>query len=187
MYIPQRAYLSIGSLRDQLIYPHSKEDMIEKGVTDSDLQEILDLVHLGYLENREGGFDTIKDWKDVFSGGEKQRVNLCRLFYHLPKYVILDECSSAVSSDVEGLIYKTLKDKGMTLITVSHRPALFKYHGHLLNLVGDQKTWQFNKIGTEEEETSIENEIKQLQDKLDNVAYLKERLRQINKELGLRY
>ena len=89
MYIPQRAYLSIGSLRDQLIYPHTYAEMIKNGKSDDDLQIILDIVHLGYLEAREGGFDTVKDWKDVFSGGEKQRVNICRLFYHKPKYVIL--------------------------------------------------------------------------------------------------
>eukprot|EP00835_Amoeboradix_gromovi_P005669 NODE_557_length_6694_cov_0.358302.p3 type:complete len:188 gc:universal NODE_557_length_6694_cov_0.358302:2940-2377(-) len=187
MYVPQRAYLSIGSLRDQLIYPHTHDEMIKNGKNDDLLQEIMDLVHLGYLEAREGGFDTIKDWKDVFSGGEKQRVNLCRLFYHKPKYVILDECSSAVSSDVEGLIYKTLKEYGITLITVSHRPALFKYHGHLLRLEGNEGKWRFDKIGTEQEETSIENEMKQLSDQIENVGTLKERLRQINKELGLKY
>ena len=186
MSIPQRAYLPLGTLRDQLIYPETHQEMQARGITDKELHQFLDHVHLGYLEQREGGFDTIKDWKDVLSGGEKQRVNLCRLFYFMPKWAILDECSSAVSSDVEGLIYKLLKDNGMTLITVSHRPALFKYHGHLLSLIGDGQ-WRFDQIGTEEEETSIENEIKVLEDKIGNVGHLKERLRQINKELGLRY
>ena len=183
-YIPQRAYLSIGTLRDQLIYPDSHQDMRKKGVKDGDLRGILEMVHLGYLEQREGGLDTTKDWKDVFSGGERQRVNLCRLFYFMPQWAILDECSSAVSSDVEGLLYKQLKDKGITLITVSHRPSLFKYHSYLLQLHGD--SWQFAKIGTDKEQESIEQEMATLQGQVDSTNDLKERLRYINRSLGLK-
>jgi ATP-binding cassette subfamily D (ALD) long-chain fatty acid import protein len=75
IYIPQRAYLSLGTLRDQVIYPHTREDMIKNGRTDEELMEILETVHLSYLPSREGGWDTCKEWKDVFSGGEKQRVS----------------------------------------------------------------------------------------------------------------
>lgn len=75
-YIPQRAYLSIGSLRDQVIYPHSHADMIKAGRTDEELMTILKHVHLAYIPDREGGWDTVKEWKDVFSGGEKQRVSV---------------------------------------------------------------------------------------------------------------
>ena len=73
IYIPQRPYLSLGSLREQIIYPHTVSDMNAAGKTDEDLMNILKDVYLDYIPAREGGFDQVKEWKDVFSGGEKQR------------------------------------------------------------------------------------------------------------------
>ncbi|KAJ2888221.1 ATP-binding cassette long-chain fatty acid transporter pxa1, partial [Coemansia asiatica] len=134
IYIPQRPYLSLGSLRDQIIYPHTYTQMQALGRTDEELMEVLHAVHLAYLPAREGGFSARKEWKDVLSGGEKQRINLARLFYHLPRFAVLDECTSAVSADVEGLMYEHAKRLGITLVTISHRPTLYKYHTYLLRL-----------------------------------------------------
>ncbi|KAJ1733268.1 ATP-binding cassette long-chain fatty acid transporter pxa1 [Coemansia biformis] len=134
IYVPQRPYLSLGSLRDQVIYPHTHAQMLALGRTDEELMEVLHAVHLAYLPAREGGFGARKEWKDVLSGGEKQRINLARLFYHLPRFAVLDECTSAVSADVEGLMYEHAKRLGITLVTISHRPALYKYHTFLLRL-----------------------------------------------------
>ena len=72
--IPQRAYMVTGSLLDQMIYPHSYPEFLESGMTLEDMMDILRNVHLEYLPEREGGWTTRKEWRDVLSGGEKQRV-----------------------------------------------------------------------------------------------------------------
>jgi ATP-binding cassette, subfamily D (ALD), member 3 len=136
-YIPQRPYLPCGSLRDQIIYPHSTLQMQRNRVKDSDLLELLEWVKLSYLVEREGGWDVTNDWNDVLSGGEKQRIAMARLFYHKPLFAILDECTSAVSVDVEAILYNTAKRRGITLFTVSHRSTLFKFHDYILKFDGD--------------------------------------------------
>lgn len=114
MFLPQRPYLSPGTLRDQIIYPDGHQDMRQKGRSEDDLKRVLEEAKLGYLPDREGGWDTRKEWKDVLSGGEKQRMAFARLLYHEPQYAIIDEGTSAVSSDVEGLLYETCKEKGIS-------------------------------------------------------------------------
>jgi ATP-binding cassette subfamily D (ALD) long-chain fatty acid import protein len=114
MFLPQRPYLSIGTLRDQVIYPDGELDMRLKRKSEEDLKRVLDAAKLGYLPDREGGWDTRKEWKDVLSGGEKQRIGIARLLYHEPQYAVIDEGTSAVSSDVEGLLYETCKEKGIS-------------------------------------------------------------------------
>ena len=114
MFLPQRPYLSTGTLRDQVIYPHTELDMKDSGRRDFELSKVLEDARLGYLPDREGGWDTRKDWKDVLSGGEKQRMGIARLLYHEPRYAFIDESTSAVSSDVEGLLYERAKARGIS-------------------------------------------------------------------------
>ncbi len=78
---------------------------MRKKVSDKDLKELLNEVHIGYLLEREGGFDAKCNWNDVLSGGEKQRLAMARLFYHKPAFAILDECTSSTSLDMESLMY----------------------------------------------------------------------------------
>ncbi|CAG7980703.1 unnamed protein product [Penicillium nalgiovense] len=185
MFLPQRPYLSVGTLRDQVIYPHTEVDMREAGETDAALQKILDDAHLGYLPQREGGWDARKEWKDVLSGGEKQRMGMARLFYHEPRYAFIDEGTSAVSSDVEGLLYDNAKERGITLITISTRASLKKYHTYnlTLGLGAEGEVWEFERIGTEKEKLGVEKELQELRKRLDKVDEWKQRREEIDQEL----
>ncbi|KAM7197798.1 pABC1 peroxisomal ABC transporter encoded by the pabc1 protein [Naviculisporaceae sp. PSN 640] len=186
MFLPQRPYLSIGTLRDQVIYPDGEADMRDKRKNEYDLQRALDQAKLGYLPSREGGWDTRKEWKDVLSGGEKQRLAIARLLYHEPKYAFIDEGTSAVSSDVEGLLYETCKEKGITLITISTRASLKKYHTYNLVLgMGERgDEWEFQRIGTQREKMHVERELQELRERLAQVEKWKARKEEIEKELA---
>ena len=206
MFLPQRPYLSPGTLRDQVIYPDGHLDMRYKRKSEKDLREVLEQAKLGYLPDREGGWDTRKEWKDVLSGGEKQRMGFARLLYHEPQYAIIDEGTSAVSSDVEGVLYETCKDKGISkcnpfpgravvtltlttktaLITISTRASLKKYHAFNLILgLGDHgDEWELERIGTEREKMQVEKELQELRERLSQVEGWKQRREQIEQELA---
>ena len=181
-YIPQRPYLVTGTLRDQIIYPHTQEQMAAGARTDEELYEILKVLKLEEIVAREGGWDMEKDWKDVLSGGDKQRIAMARLFYHNPNYAILDECTSAVSMDIEKIMYDHAKKLGICLLTVSHRPSLWKYHNYILQYDG-QGGYVFAKLDAEkrlalqEEKTSVEQ-------KLADIPKLRVRLTALEEALG---
>jgi len=203
MFLPQRPYLPIGTLRDQVLYPHREMDMRDCGYTDTDLQRVLDAVHLGYLVEREGGLDARKEWKDVLSGGEKQRMAFARVGYWKPGWVVADEATSAVSADVEGVLYESCKDWGATLVVISTRVSLKRYCRFSLTLLGGgsgdgeegsghedegeeggEQEWSFERIGTEEERGGVEREVGELKEILGKVEGWRRRREEIERELG---
>lgn len=147
-YIPQRPYLTAGTLRQQLLYPHSEEQMAARGITDDHLAQLMEQVELKYLLTRDG-WEKEQDWAETLSMGEQQRIAMARLFYHAPKYAILDECTSQLSVDIEAFLYARCNELNITLITVAHRKSLWKYHSHILIFDGLGK-WSFRELESQE-------------------------------------
>jgi len=146
LFVPQKPYLVLGTLRDQVIYPHSKADMEALGVTDKDLEHLLRIVDPKGDLLRTWRWDDELDWFHALSGGQKQRVAMSRLFYHRPHFAILDECTSAVSDEVEDKIYQTCSELGITLFTVSHRKYLRRHHDYELRFEGRGGKWTWKRI-----------------------------------------
>jgi putative ATP-binding cassette transporter len=131
-FLPQQPYLQSGTLRSQLIYPSVSTDL-----SDEQLLEILDLVHLPRLADRVGGLDAVHDWDKLLSVGEQQRLAFGRVLVHKPAIVILDEATSALDSGNEASLYARLRDSGATLVSIAHRAGVLRHHTHVLHLDGD--------------------------------------------------
>lgn len=176
-YIPQRPYLSRGTLRDQIIYPDTLYEFRAKNGSEEHLREILEILEIESVINRPNGWDAVEEWRDVFSGGLQQRIAMARLFYHKPKYAILDECTSSVTLEMERKMYETAKGLGTTLMTVSHRRSLWKYHSVILQFDG-QGGYVFSKLDAERR-IKLEDEKEELDTLLRGVEGWKARLMEL--------
>ena len=176
-YIPQRPYLSRGDLRSQIIYPDSLYEFRAKQGSDAELLEILKTLEIDHVVNRPGGWDAIEEWRDVFSGGIQQRIAMARLFYHKPKYAILDECTSSVTMEMERKMYETAKSLGTTLMTVSHRRSLWKYHSKILQFDG-QGGYFFGNLDADKR-IKLEDEKEELEANLRNVEAWEARVKEL--------
>ena len=129
LFLPQHAYMVVGSLRVQLNYPN-----LGRSVTEDELHAVLDLVNLSDLADRVGGFDNDFDFDKILSAGERQRLAFARVLLKRPRYVLLDEATSALDRENEAMLYGKLIDTSTTLVSVSHHPALVRYHSQVLEL-----------------------------------------------------
>jgi len=131
LFLPQRPYMILGSLREQLLYPSTQRE-----VSNAELTDVLVRVNLPNVVERCGGFDTDLDFAKVLSVGEQQRLAVARALLNQPKYVVLDEATSALDSHNEELLYRELGALDATLISVTHHPGLLTYHHQVLELDG---------------------------------------------------
>jgi putative ATP-binding cassette transporter len=140
LFLSQRSYMVMGTLRNQLFYPNKDNPSI----SDAELAEILKKVNLPDLLERIGGFDIEVDWAKLLSLGEQQRIAFARVLLTKPRYVLLDEATSALDIPNEDNLYQLLADTSITMISVSHRPSTLKFHTHVLELLDDGR-WTIHK------------------------------------------
>ena len=166
--VPQKPYNPIGTLADLITYPE-KADVTSKAV-DAKLKELLAVTRVSYLLEREGGWNAVANWADVLSLGEQQRLGMARLFYHKPKFAILDQvsdylqpypkhscpkCTDAVSVDVEESLYDYANSLNITIITISQRPGLLRFHAQELRLLDGRGGWDLSTIDHSHDETVV--------------------------------
>ncbi|BAZ23310.1 ABC transporter-related protein [Kalymmatonema gypsitolerans NIES-4073] len=136
LFLPQRPYIILGTLREQLLYPQTNRQM-----SDEELEDVLQQVNLQNLLTRVDGFDTEVPWENILSLGEQQRLAFARQLVTRPSFTILDEATSALDLKNEGNLYQQLQSTKTTFLSVGHRESLFNYHQWVLELSQDS-SWQ---------------------------------------------
>lgn len=142
LFLPQRPYMILGSLREQILYPQQ-----QKEVTDEQLLQILEEVNLPLIGNKISTLDTIVEFNKILSMGEQQRLAFARLLLAQPKYAVLDEATSSLDIKNEKLLYTQLQQSNITYISVGHRSTLVDYHDCVLQLNNDHS---YNLMSKEE-------------------------------------
>ncbi len=145
-FVPQRPYMVLGTLRDQILYPTwtgtdgtiSEKNNKRPLPTDLDIRQALKTVRLdSVLERIDNDLDFLADWAAELSLGEQQRLAFARILLSMPDLVLMDESTSALDSANERILYSALKHAGITFVSVGHRPTLLEYHERVLVLEGD--------------------------------------------------
>ena len=131
MFIPQKPYMLLGSLREQLCYP-----LDQARFSDSQLRNVLEEVNLAGMISRYPDLGIQQDWPRLLSLGEQQRLAFARLLLNSPQFAVLDEATSALDVATERRLYGLLAQRDMAFISVGHRPTLTAFHNTVLQLDG---------------------------------------------------
>jgi len=131
LFIPQKPYMLLGSLREQLAYPLESDRF-----ADDQFRAVLGEACLPDLLNRYPDLDVKQDWPRLLSLGEQQRLAFARLLLNAPQMVVLDEATSALDVATERHLYELLCRREMSFISVGHRPTLTEFHDTVLELDG---------------------------------------------------
>lgn len=140
MFLPQRPYLPIGTLKESLVYPNKKDT-----VSDVQLKQVMQICLLSKFCDR---LDEEEDWVRILSGGEQQRLSIVRAMIAKPDWLFLDEATSALDPKTEGEIYKALERElpNTTLVSVAHRKSLKQYHDKELRVDPNTKSVEIYSI-----------------------------------------
>lgn len=137
LFLPQRPYMVLGSLRSQLTYGLRKQVVVDR-----DLVRVLEQVRLGEMLERVGGLDATLDWPNVLGTGEQQRLAFARLLLIKPRIVFLDEATTAIDRTVEQQLYQLLPTIVQQYVSTGSPSDLGEFHEHALELKGDG-TWSY--------------------------------------------
>jgi vitamin B12/bleomycin/antimicrobial peptide transport system ATP-binding/permease protein len=144
LFLPQRPYMVLGTLRDQFTYLDCQSK-----ITDDQILEVLKLVKFEDVLERTSGFNQVLDWSNIFSLGEQQRIAFARMFLGNYDIVFLDEATSALDIENEAYLYKLLMRRGCSYVSVGHRPSLYRFH-HSVVKVDGKGGWSFESCDTYE-------------------------------------
>ncbi|NYT63327.1 ABC transporter ATP-binding protein/permease [Alcaligenaceae bacterium] len=148
IFLAQKPYLPLGTLRSALYYPKPLPDKPSVETSpghEEPARAVLNLVQLGHLADR---LDDTADWSRILSLGEQQRLAFGRLLLSRPEAALLDEATSAMDEGLEDAMYRlvALHLPDLILISVGHRSTLFKHHADQLILKGDGTgQWEYVK------------------------------------------
>lgn len=135
LFLPQRPYLVLGSLRRALSYPRTA------AASDEEITRILKLVGMDHFAAR---LDNVDDWSRILSLGEQQRLAFARILLIRPDWIFLDEATSALDEAREHALYQLLYQElpNASIISVGHRSTLFALHDRELHLSNQTYTYQ---------------------------------------------
>ena len=133
MFIPQKPYLPLGSLRESLLYPGNEP------VSDEVLVNLMEECQIGYLKDK---LDIVADWSHVLSVGEQQRLAYVRAHIKAPVWLFLDAATSALDEETEAKMYSLIGERlaNTTIVSIGHRSTLNKYHKLVLQLDKEAKS-----------------------------------------------
>jgi putative ATP-binding cassette transporter len=128
LFLPQKPYIPIGTLREALKYPDEKSE-----ATDAEIVDALKAAQLGHLVPR---LDEEAHWSNILSGGEQQRVAAARAVVFKPDWLFMDEATASLDDEAEAAIYTALKQRlpTTTMVSIGHRPTLRQWHDRRLEL-----------------------------------------------------
>ena len=151
LYLAQSPFLSSGCLLDLVTYPGLASDL-----TQTDRTELLSLLDLCQLTSLVRRYEEVEqdNWYTDLSPGEQQRIAWARLLHHKPRLAVLDEATSAVSEELENLMYSQAGVAGISLVSVGHRASLRQHHTQLL-VIGPEGTWRTGLVRDYNSQSSL--------------------------------